>query len=77
MVISIKLEKLGLICSFFIAVLSVIFFHQVVWVPGSFEIGVVAEKLGKSKKYQAIVCIGAVVSTHFSLLSLTMLCERT
>ncbi|KZV34795.1 6,7-dimethyl-8-ribityllumazine synthase, chloroplastic [Dorcoceras hygrometricum] len=34
---------------------------DVVWVPGSFEIGVVAEKLGKSQKYQAIVCIGAVI----------------
>ncbi|KAI8017719.1 hypothetical protein LOK49_LG04G01062 [Camellia lanceoleosa] len=33
---------------------------QVVWVPDSFEIGVVAEKLGKSRKYQAILCIGAV-----------------
>ncbi|XP_073056541.1 6,7-dimethyl-8-ribityllumazine synthase, chloroplastic-like isoform X3 [Primulina eburnea] len=36
-------------------------FAIVVWVPGSFEIGVVAEKLGKSQKYQAIVCIGAVI----------------
>lgn len=35
--------------------------QEVVWVPGSFEIGVVAEKLGKSRKYQAILCIGAVV----------------
>ncbi|CAL5348146.1 unnamed protein product [Camellia sinensis] len=34
---------------------------DVVWVPGSFEIGVVAEKLGKSHKYQAILCIGAVI----------------
>ncbi|KAL2506115.1 dimethyl-6 [Abeliophyllum distichum] len=34
---------------------------DVVWVPGSFEIGVVAEKLGKSRKYQAILCIGAVI----------------
>ncbi|KAL6344144.1 hypothetical protein AAG906_031858 [Vitis piasezkii] len=34
---------------------------DVVWVPGSFEIGVVAERLGKSKKYQAILCIGAVI----------------
>ncbi|KAL6582441.1 hypothetical protein OROMI_006455 [Orobanche minor] len=33
---------------------------DVVWVPGSFEIGVVAEKLGKSRKYQAVLCIGAV-----------------
>lgn len=34
---------------------------DVVWVPGSFEIGVVAERLGKSRKYQAILCIGAVI----------------
>ncbi|KAK6933702.1 Lumazine/riboflavin synthase [Dillenia turbinata] len=41
---------------------------DVVWVPGSFEIGVVAERLGKSKKYQAILCIGAVIrgdTTHY------------
>ncbi|KAI8537132.1 hypothetical protein RHMOL_Rhmol09G0001900 [Rhododendron molle] len=34
---------------------------EVVWVPGSFEISLVAERLGKSRKYQAILCIGAVV----------------
>ncbi|KAB1218192.1 Glucose-1-phosphate adenylyltransferase small subunit 1, chloroplastic [Morella rubra] len=34
---------------------------DVVWVPGSFEIGVVAERLGKSGKYHAILCIGAVI----------------
>ncbi|GMI72191.1 COI1 SUPPRESSOR1, coronatine insensitive1 suppressor [Hibiscus trionum] len=34
---------------------------DVVWVPGSFEIGVVAEKLGKSRKYHAVLCIGAVI----------------
>ncbi|KAJ7964616.1 6,7-dimethyl-8-ribityllumazine synthase [Quillaja saponaria] len=34
---------------------------DVVWVPGSFEIGVVAERLGKSCKYHAILCIGAVI----------------
>lgn len=41
---------------------------EVVWVPGSFEIGLVAEKLGKSRKYQAVLCIGAVVrgdTTHY------------
>lgn len=41
---------------------------DVVWVPGSFEIGIVAERLGKSRKYQAIVCIGAVIrgdTTHY------------
>ncbi|XP_075086834.1 6,7-dimethyl-8-ribityllumazine synthase, chloroplastic-like isoform X2 [Nicotiana tabacum] len=34
---------------------------DVVWVPGSFEIGVVAQQLGKSQKYQSILCIGAVI----------------
>ncbi|CAK7325017.1 unnamed protein product [Dovyalis caffra] len=41
---------------------------DVVWVPGSFEIGIVAERLGKSGKYNAVVCIGAVVrgdTTHY------------
>ncbi|KAL3642168.1 hypothetical protein CASFOL_012983 [Castilleja foliolosa] len=41
---------------------------DVVWVPGAFEIGVVAEKLGKSRKYQAVLCIGAVIrgdTTHY------------
>ncbi|OVA18988.1 hypothetical protein BVC80_1223g11 [Macleaya cordata] len=41
---------------------------DVVWVPGSFEIPVVAERLGKLGKYQAIICIGAVVrgdTTHY------------
>ncbi|WZZ83494.1 hypothetical protein YC2023_104066 [Brassica napus] len=34
---------------------------QVIWVPGSFEIGVVAQKLGKSGNFHAILCIGVVV----------------
>ncbi|XP_021289279.1 6,7-dimethyl-8-ribityllumazine synthase, chloroplastic [Herrania umbratica] len=34
---------------------------DVVWVPGCFEIGIVAERLGKSRKYHAILCIGAVI----------------
>ncbi|KAL3351377.1 hypothetical protein AABB24_019790 [Solanum stoloniferum] len=34
---------------------------DVVWVPGCFEIGVTAQLLGKSQKYQAILCIGAVI----------------
>ncbi|KAL3583323.1 hypothetical protein D5086_014384 [Populus alba] len=35
---------------------------------GSFEMGIVAERLGKSGKYNAVVCIGAVVrgdTTHY------------
>nr|1C2Y_A Chain A, PROTEIN (LUMAZINE SYNTHASE) [Spinacia oleracea]1C2Y_B Chain B, PROTEIN (LUMAZINE SYNTHASE) [Spinacia oleracea]1C2Y_C Chain C, PROTEIN (LUMAZINE SYNTHASE) [Spinacia oleracea]1C2Y_D Chain D, PROTEIN (LUMAZINE SYNTHASE) [Spinacia oleracea]1C2Y_E Chain E, PROTEIN (LUMAZINE SYNTHASE) [Spinacia oleracea]1C2Y_F Chain F, PROTEIN (LUMAZINE SYNTHASE) [Spinacia oleracea]1C2Y_G Chain G, PROTEIN (LUMAZINE SYNTHASE) [Spinacia oleracea]1C2Y_H Chain H, PROTEIN (LUMAZINE SYNTHASE) [Spinacia olera len=34
---------------------------DVVWVPGAYELGVTAQALGKSGKYHAIVCLGAVV----------------
>ncbi|WOL02406.1 6,7-dimethyl-8-ribityllumazine synthase, chloroplastic [Canna indica] len=40
----------------------------VVKVPGSFEVPVVAQKLGKSGNFHAIVCIGAVIrgdTTHY------------
>ncbi|RAL48204.1 hypothetical protein DM860_005628 [Cuscuta australis] len=43
---------------------------DVVWVPGSFELSVVAGKLAKSKKYQAILCIGAVIrgdTSHYDV----------
>ena len=35
---------------------------QVVWVPGSFEIPVVAQELAKSGNFNAVLCIGVVVS---------------
>ena len=31
------------------------------WVPGAFEIPLVAKKLAKSGKYDAIICVGAVI----------------
>lgn len=40
---------------------------DVVWVPGAFEIPIVADQLGASRKYAAIVCLGAVIqgeTTH-------------
>lgn len=33
----------------------------VIWVPGSFEIPVVAKKLASSSKFDAVVCLGAVI----------------
>ena len=33
----------------------------VVWVPGAFEIPFAAKKLAESKKYDAIICLGAVI----------------
>ena len=35
--------------------------HDVHWVPGSFELPVVALKLAQSGRYDAVVCLGAVI----------------
>ena len=32
-----------------------------VWVPGAFEIPLVAKKLAASGKYDAVICLGAVI----------------
>jgi len=42
------------------------------WVPGSFEIPPIASKLAKSKKYDAIICLGTVIrgdTPHFNYIS--------
>ncbi|MBN2039114.1 MAG: 6,7-dimethyl-8-ribityllumazine synthase [Spirochaetes bacterium] len=44
----------------------------VVWVPGSFEIPAVLRRLADSKKYNAVVCLGAVIrgaTPHFDYIS--------
>ena len=33
----------------------------VIWVPGSFEIPAVAQKLARSKKFDAVLCLGTVL----------------
>lgn len=33
----------------------------VAWVPGAFEIPLIAQKMADSKKYDAIICLGAVI----------------
>ncbi len=41
---------------------------DIIWVPGAFEIPVVAKKLAKSGKYDAIVALGTVIrgsTTHY------------
>ncbi|NOX88334.1 MAG: 6,7-dimethyl-8-ribityllumazine synthase [Calditrichaeota bacterium] len=40
----------------------------VVWVPGSFEIPLVAKKMAKTGNYDAVICLGAVIrgaTPHF------------
>jgi 6,7-dimethyl-8-ribityllumazine synthase len=34
---------------------------EVAWVPGAFEIPLIASKMAKSGKYDAIICLGAVL----------------
>ena len=34
---------------------------DVAWVPGAFEIPVVAKKIAKSGKYDAVICLGTVI----------------
>ena len=45
---------------------------KVIWVPGSFEIPSVANKLARSKKYDALICLGAVIrgdTPHFNYIA--------
>ncbi len=45
---------------------------DVAWVPGAFEIPLVAQKLVQTKKYDAVVCVGAVVrgaTPHFEYIA--------
>jgi 6,7-dimethyl-8-ribityllumazine synthase len=44
----------------------------VAWVPGSFEIPLVAKKMANSKNYDAVICLGAVIrggTPHFNYIS--------
>lgn len=41
---------------------------EIIWVPGSFEIPLAAQKAAASKRYDAVICLGAVIrgaTPHF------------
>ena len=45
---------------------------DIAWVPGSFEIPLVALRLARTKKYDAVICLGAVVrgaTPHFEYIA--------
>ncbi len=42
----------------------------VAWVPGAFEIPIIADKMAQSGKYDAVICVGAVIrgsTSHYEL----------
>lgn len=39
---------------------------DVAWVPGAFEIPLIADKMAKSGKYDAVICLGAVIRGNTS-----------
>lgn len=45
---------------------------DVIWVPGAFEIPMLAQKCAKSKKYDAVICLGTVIrgaTPHFEFVA--------
>lgn len=45
---------------------------EIAWVPGAFEIPLAAKKMAKSGKYDAVICLGAVIrgsTPHFDYVS--------
>ncbi len=44
----------------------------IAWVPGSFEIPYAAQRLAKSKKFEAVICLGTVIkgqTPHFNYIA--------
>ncbi|MBQ8108503.1 MAG: 6,7-dimethyl-8-ribityllumazine synthase [Ruminococcus sp.] len=43
---------------------------DIAWVPGAFEIPLIAQKMAKSGKYDAVICLGAIIrgsTSHYDL----------
>ncbi len=43
---------------------------SVAWVPGAFEIPLIAQKMAQSGKYDAVICLGAIIrgsTSHYDL----------
>jgi 6,7-dimethyl-8-ribityllumazine synthase len=45
---------------------------EVAWVPGSFELPLIAQKLAQTNRYDAVICLGAVIrggTPHFEYIA--------
>ncbi|MFC1901516.1 6,7-dimethyl-8-ribityllumazine synthase [Chloroflexota bacterium] len=45
---------------------------EIAWTPGCFEIPLIAQKLAETKKYDAVICLGAVIrggTPHFDYIA--------
>ena len=45
---------------------------EIIWVPGAFELPLIAQKSAASKKYDAVICLGSVIrgaTPHFDYIS--------
>lgn len=45
---------------------------ELTWVPGAFEMPLIAKKMAKTKKYDGVICLGAVIrgsTPHFDYVS--------
>jgi 6,7-dimethyl-8-ribityllumazine synthase len=45
---------------------------EIAWVPGSFEIPLIAQKLAQTNRYDAVICLGAVIrggTPHFEYIA--------
>jgi 6,7-dimethyl-8-ribityllumazine synthase len=45
---------------------------EVAWVPGAFEVPLVAQKLARTKRFDAVICLGAVIrgaTPHFDYIA--------
>ena len=45
---------------------------EIAWTPGSFEMPLVAQQLARTKKYDAVICLGAVIrggTPHFDYIA--------